>query len=122
MSKRIKLVYCADRYRARLPYEIATNIHNAWRLGVEVAKLGAMPVIPHKNSEMMDGLQSDDFWLEATLELMRRCDAVLAGPTWERSFGARGEVDEAKRLGIPVFFGLATLEGWLREQERAPRV
>ena len=117
MSKQIKLIYVAGPYRAALPYQIQTNIHRAWRLGVEVAKLGAMPVIPHANTAHMDGLQSDDFWLEATLQLMRRCDAVLVTPDWERSFGARGEVEEAKRLGIPVFYGLSTLEGWLREQK-----
>jgi len=115
--KKIKLIYVAGPYRARLPSEVEINIHNAWRLGVEVAKLGAMPVIPHANSAHMDGLQSDDFWLEATLELMRRCDAVILTPNWERSFGARGEVDEAKRCGIPIFYGLATLECWLREQK-----
>lgn len=119
MSKSIKLVYVAGPYRARLPWEVETNIHKAWRLGVGVARLGAMPVIPHANTAHMDGLQSDDFWLEATLALMRRCDGVIVTSDWERSFGARGEVEEAIRLGIPVFYGLSTLECWLREQTGA---
>jgi hypothetical protein len=80
-----------------------------------------MPVIPHKNTEHMDGLQTDEFWLEGTLELMRQCDAVLLTPDWERSSGARGEKEEALRCCIPVFYGLATLEGWLRENRDTER-
>jgi hypothetical protein len=44
--------------------------------------------------------------LAGTLELMRRCDAVILVHNWRDSAGSRAEVDEAKRLGIPVF-GLA---------------
>lgn len=112
---RIPLVYVAGPYRAPLPYQRGANINAAWLLGCKVAELGGMPVIPHKNTEHMDGLQSDDFWLEGTLELMRRCDAVIVTSDWERSTGAVGEEWEAQRLSIPVFYGLATLEGWIRE-------
>ena len=37
------------------------------------------------------------------MELLRRCDAVLCVSNWRDSVGARAEVEEARRLGLPVF-------------------
>ena len=52
----------------------------------------------------MDGELPDSFWLEATLELLRRCDLVVMMENWEESTGARGEHDEAIRRGIRVVY------------------
>ena len=35
---------------------------------------------------------------------MRLCDAVLVLPGYQKSSGTLGEIEEAKRLGIPGFF------------------
>ena len=57
-----------------------------------------------------DDLQTIGLRLAGTLELMRRCDAVVVIPGWEHSTGTKAEIDEAMRLEIPVFiFGT---EGW----------
>ena len=52
----------------------------------------------------MDGTESAQFWLAGTLELMRRCDAVLVLPGYSFSEGTKGEIAEADRLGLPVMF------------------
>lgn len=83
----------------------------------EVSKLGAMPLCPHANTRpyFVDG-QAPEFWLDGTLELMRRCDAILLMQNWLASAGSRAERDEAKRLGIPVFESTLALAAWLREE------
>jgi len=110
----MRIVYVAAPYRAPTTWERECNIQSARRVGAEVAKLGGFPLIPHSNSAHMDGLCDDAFWLSGTLELLRRSDAVVLGPRWEQSSGARAEKNEAERLGIPVFDNLPDLEWWLK--------
>jgi len=78
-----------------------------------VAELGAMPLCPHTNTRFFDGTLSGHFWLEGTLELMRRCDAVIFVPGWERSEGSCRERQVAEDSGIPCFDDLEGLGAWL---------
>lgn len=109
----MKLVYVAGPYRAPTTWEVEQNIQRARRLGAEVAKVGAYPVIPHSNTSHFDGLASDELWLGGTIELMRRCDAVIFAPDWGTSRGSRMERDEAKRLHLPHFDTVRALVDWL---------
>lgn len=112
----MRLVYVAGPYSAPDRDGVEENIARAELLGLEVCKLGAMPVIPHSNTAhpFFEAAQPYQFWIEGTLELLRRSDAVVLTSDWERSSGARGEVAEAQRLGKPVFRTLTELEHWLR--------
>ena len=107
------IVYVAGAYRAPTTWDVAENIRAAERVGLEVARLGAMPLIPQANTGLFNGQLTAEFWLEGTLELMRRCDAVVLVPGWEAPGGTRGEIEEAIRLGIPVFVEMAELQRWL---------
>jgi hypothetical protein len=96
------LVYIAGPYRAPTTWEIQKNIHNARLWGVIVAKAGAYPMIPHSNTAHFDGaVEGDAFWLNGTLEMMRRCDGVVLIEGWDRSTGAIEERRQAEQLGIP---------------------
>jgi hypothetical protein len=99
----VKVVYVAGRFRGKTNWEIQQNVRRAEEVSLRVAELGGMPLCPHKNTEHFDGLLTAEFWLEGTLELMRRCDAVVLVPGWETSEGTKGEIAEANRLGIPVY-------------------
>jgi hypothetical protein len=109
----MKLIYVAGPYRAATGWGIEQNIQRARALGAEVAALGAYPVIPHSNTAHMDGLATDELWLRGTLELMRRCDAVIFTPDWRQSSGARDERTDARRLDMPRFYDVAKLRAWL---------
>jgi len=109
----LKLVYVAGPYRASTAWGVECNIVAARKLGAKVAQAGAYPVIPHSNTAHFDGLGTDELWLGGTLELMRRCDAVIFMPDWQRSRGAVEEHTEAKRRGLRCFFTVDELRHWL---------
>jgi hypothetical protein len=109
------LVYVAGRYSAPSRAGVERNIRAAVAVGITVAELGAMPVVPHANTAdaAFEETQPYQFWIEGTLELLRRCDAVLMVEGWQDSRGARGEHAEAKRLGKPIFETAHGLKQWL---------
>jgi nucleoside 2-deoxyribosyltransferase len=109
----VRCVYVAGRFRADTDEGVEANIARAEALGLEVAKLGASPVIPHANTRSLHHHIDEKWMLEATLELMRRCDAVVLTEGWQESSGTRDEICEANWLGIPVFYTLFGLKSWL---------
>ena len=107
-------MYVAGALFAENAWEITKNIHRAAAVGFEVAKLGASPIIPHTNTgSVFMGTLFTAFWYEATLELLRRCDAVILVPGWESSKGVAAEIQEADRLHLPVFHNVYKLQRWL---------
>lgn len=99
----MKVIYIAGRFRGRDGWEVRCNIHAAESAARRVVALGAMPCTPHSIGGNMAGTASDAFWLRGTLELMRRCDAVLVLPGYETSEGTKAEITEAQAKQIPVF-------------------
>lgn len=110
----MKVVYIAGPFRADAPWGVENNIRTAEFFGLEVAKLGAVPLIPHTMYRFFDGSLPDEFWLGGTMELLCKCDAVLLTPKWFLSTGAKAEKAEAERIGIPVFHNLVEVERWLQ--------
>lgn len=103
---KIPLLYIAGPYRSITRAGVDANIATARRVGALAAAKGWAPLVPHTNTAHMDELVDlgDQFWLDATMEMMRRCDAVLLCPGWTLSSGTKDEVAEATRLGLPIFF------------------
>ena len=103
----MKLVYVAGRYRGWSPEATKANIKNAQYHGILLCERGFMPVIPHCNTagfELLTDAVDQDFWLDGTMELMRRCDYVLMVPGYNQSDGAIQEMIEAERLHLPIFY------------------
>jgi hypothetical protein len=111
----IPLVYCAGPFSAPTREGVEANIRKMSELGVEVAKLGACPWIPHANTALpeFEHVQPYTFWIAATLEQLRRCDAVIMSEDWKQSSGARGEHADAFARGQPIFYSLDELKAWL---------
>lgn len=109
----MKVIYIAGPYRGKTRWVVSQNIRRAEELAFAVAELGAMPLCPHANTANFDGELGDAFWLDGTMELLRRCDAAIFTPDWMASRGAMAEHDEALRRRIPCFFSVTELERWL---------
>lgn len=99
----MKVVYIAGKYRGPNAWAVEQNIRAAEEVAARVWAMGLVALCPHANSRHMEGVASDEHFLAGTLELMRRCDAVVLVPNWGSSAGARAEVEEAERIGLPIF-------------------
>lgn len=106
----IKVVYIAGPFRGPSAWDIEENIRRAERLALEVWRAGYAALCPHTNARFFQGAAPDEIWLAGDLELLRRCDAVLLTPDWQKSSGAHAEREEALRVGIPVFEALTALQ------------
>lgn len=112
------VVYIAGKYRGPNSWAIECNIRKAEEMAAKVWAMGLIALCPHSNSRHMEGVTTDQHMLDGTMELMRRCDAVLLLNNWRQSEGALGEIEEAKSRGIPIFGtyseqeGLEDLELW----------
>lgn len=122
----MKLIYVAGPYTANTVWQVKQNILNAERAGAQLiaGSQGLFPVIPHKNTEFMEGLRDGQYFIDGTKELMRRCDAVFVVPfaPHHDSVGTVGEVNEAERLGIPVFYCFEDVYDWVENQEVKPTI
>jgi hypothetical protein len=99
----LPLIYIAGKFRGPTPYDVRRNVEAARDAGLYVARLGGYPVIPHTMTADFDKQLDDQFWLDGTMELLRRCDAVCLIHNWSFSQGARAEKAEAVRLDLPIF-------------------
>lgn len=114
----VVLVYVAGPFSSSTRDGVEANIRAAEDVGIEVARIGACPVIPHANTSRpeFEQLQPYEFWIEATRLLMIRCDAVLMMQNWEKSTGATDERALALELKMPVFYTIEELKLWLEQQ------
>lgn len=114
------LVYVAGPFSAPTRDGVEANIARAVALSLEVAKLGAFPVCPHANTAhpAFEEVQPYQFWIEGTMALLDRCDALILTEDWERSSGARGELARALSRGMPVHKSIASLAAWMSKEER----
>lgn len=100
----MKLLYIAGPLAAPTMLEVRRHIEAARDLGLEVARCGVFPVIPHTNTGELFGHLDETWWLDGYLELLRRCDGILLLPTWSTSKGAIAEYEAARMLGKRIFY------------------
>jgi hypothetical protein len=99
----VKIIFISGPYRSDTEYGVHKNIQNAEAVALRVWQLGHVAFCPHKNTAYFGGVAPDALWLEGDLEVLRRCDAVVLVPGWEKSSGVRAEVELAKELGLPIY-------------------
>jgi len=109
----MKLVFIAGPFTGPTAWDIAQNVRRAEELGLEVARAGFMPVIPHANTALFHGQCTEEFWYEGTRALLCRCDMLIRLPGWESSKGAKCEVGLAWARGIPICDTIEELRGVL---------
>ena len=91
----MKVVYIAGPYRAKTPWKTSANIRAAGEVGLKYSKMGYAAIGPQMNTAHMDGELPDQFWLDSTMALMKKCDIVVMMKNWKESEGARNEQKEA---------------------------
>ena len=106
----LPLVYVAGPFAGPTNYDVQQNVARAEAIGLHIASLGAMAVIPHTMNRNFFGQKNETFWLAGVIELMRRCDATVFIKGWDQSKGAMAERDVVEELEQPCFF--AEHDGW----------
>ena len=115
-STPLPLIYIAGPFRGPTPLDVRRNVEHARDLGIQVALCGGYPVIPHTMTADFDKQLTDQFWLDGTLALLWRCDAIFLSPRWEQSAGATTEHDQAIVRDMPRFYerdGYDVLIRWI---------
>lgn len=98
----MKLAYIAGPYRGKTINETRENIRLAEKAAVEYWEKGYAVICPHLNSAFLDGICSDEHFLRAYEEILKRCDLVVMLPGWTNSVGSKREFFLAEGLGIPT--------------------
>ena len=99
------LIYIAGPFRADTAWAVECNVRMVERLGLAVAKCGGVPMIPHTMYRFFDGTLTEEFWLDATQQILNVCQAVVVVRDWAFSAGTIDEVLHAEStLDIPLFF------------------
>lgn len=99
----MRLIYVAGPYRAESIAGVVANIAVASAEALRILAAGNYPVVPHRNTGLMDGAAPDRLFLAGARMLMTRCDEVLLLPGWELSEGTCLEVEEAVARHLPVY-------------------
>lgn len=124
----MNLIYIAGAYTGTSFADTFHNISIADSLGREVVSRfgkvgqGVMVSIPHNNTPLhWDGIQDPEWFYGATMELLKRCDAMIYVPGDEgRSVGTKNEIEHCKKTGKSYFRGdgegFAEFRQWLKTQ------
>ena len=99
LSKAITLCYVATPYLGPNELVIEQNILNARKAAIALMQAtDYFPVSPvlntagfHRYEALIDG-RGEVYWLDATIHLLNKCDALYLAPNWESSPGCIGEV------------------------------
>lgn len=116
----MKVIYIAGPYRNKNPFTVRRNILSSAETAAEVWRMGAAAICPHLNTALFEYYvpeQPDDLWLRGDIEILKRCDALLALNGYHKSRGTMAEVEEAQAKNIPVFHDLKALGRWLKRSE-----
>lgn len=112
--------YCADTHRGTVE-----NIRYAESVAVKLWQMGAAVICPHLNSALLSGICAEECFLQGYLEILERCDGLVAFSAWERSQGAMAEVEHAVLKDIPRFdwtWEERFIGNWLREDLRPEKL
>ena len=110
----MNVIYIAGPFRGAHAWVIAQNVHRAECVAYEIFASGQVALCPHTNTRHFDSSLPDQIFIDGTLELMRRCDAVIVLPNHMNSQGTLGEIAEARKLGMPVAFLDGLLPGHIK--------
>lgn len=112
------LVYVCGPYTGT-DNEREANIKAAEAAGFSVAELDdCTPFVPHTWGRTLHDLWSWERAMSSCIDMLGRCDVLVATGNWQASRGALREIQSANANGIPVVYGLRELEAFVAEVRR----
>jgi hypothetical protein len=114
----VYVVFIAGPFRATTTWRIEEHVRQAERMALQVWQAGFAAICPHTNSRFFQGEAPDSIWLVGYREILRRCDAVLLIPGWVSSEGAVAEMQEARRLKLPICRSVRELSEALNSKKK----
>lgn len=102
------LVYIAGCYRAKNGRSVDDHIAVARAMAIRLWDEGHYVICPHLNTAHLDRdcqEATEEQFLTGTLEMLRRCDALMLLDNWHESEGAIAEHEYAQSVGMPIFRG-----------------
>lgn len=122
MYNDLKIVFICGHYGDSQGYlSIERNIAAAREMAAALVRSGYGYYCPHLNSTHFEVITPEipvEFWYRMDHLIMRGCDALITLPGWETSSGARGDIDEARRLGLIVAHSLSSLDVFMEARFR----
>ncbi|HEY9060972.1 MAG TPA: DUF4406 domain-containing protein [Pseudobacteroides sp.] len=100
----MKIAYIAGPYRAKTKLGIVLNIIRARKVAKKYWKKGYAVICPHSNSALFDGVVPDETFLDGDIEILNRCDVIVAIEGWQRSEGTKNELRFARTNNIPIIY------------------
>lgn len=100
----MRVAYIAGPYRAATVRGIVENIRRAEETALRYWRSGFAVICPHMNTQLFDGAAPDSLWLDGDIEIMKRCDVVVAMIGWQKSKGANAEIELARSEGIEIIY------------------
>lgn len=110
-----KVAYIVGPFRASSAWGIEQNIRRAEEVALELWRIGYAVICPHTNTRFFQGAAPDVIWLNGDIEIMKRCDIVVAIEGYDKSEGSLKEVEIAEECGLPTMF-------WDTENSVAPNL
>lgn len=101
------IYYVCSPYRGKTPEQVQIHFNYAVDLTREMLLYGHCPITPHLYITAC--LNDNDpeerkTGLEAALQLLEKCDAVIVGQRFGISEGMKEEIKRAKKYNIPIFY------------------
>jgi hypothetical protein len=103
LQPRLRLLYLAGPFTAGGVQQMPENVERARAVALELWRMGAAVLSPHLNHGGFFGQIPEPLALDACLEMVGRCDALVILPGWWLSTGTRLEMERARRLGLSIF-------------------
>lgn len=104
-------VYVAGPYSNPDPLGVEINVCKAMDAGDELEDAGLVAFIPHlSHFRHCRRFRDYEHWIRVDLVWLRKCDALLR--LEGESKGSDGEVEEAQRIGVPVFYRVEDVKRW----------
>lgn len=114
-DRKTYVIFIAGPFRAENAWLIERNIRAAEETGLALMvaaeaceDFGIAALIPHTLYRFFQGAAPDRVWLDADMEMLRRCDGALFIDGWQASTGAVAEYNECERRDIPIYHSIPT--------------